>query len=148
MKAAVIDASVAAKWVIAEDHSDRAAALLDCEQLHAPDHWLAEAVNFVWARAFRGELDAGDAAERAQALTQAPVIGAALPGLMPRAFEIATARSVTVYDALYVSLAEKLGLPLVTADRKLVRALAAGGTSVIWIGARTASTKTVSVSCT
>ena len=137
MKAAVIDASVAAKWVIAEEHSNRAATLLDCEQLHAPDHWLAETVNAVWARVFRGELDADDAAERAQVLTRAPIIGATLPGLMPRAFEIATARSVTIYDSLYVALAEKLGLPLVTADRKLVRAMAAGGTDVVrvlWVG--------------
>lgn len=137
MKEAVVDASVAAKWVVEEDHSDQAAELLRCDALHAPDHWLAEAVNVLWSKVFKGDLAADDAEERMTVLLRAPVIGTPVAQLMPRAFAIAVARTVTVYDALYVALAEKRGIPLVTADRRLVQRLAGDkplGERAIWLG--------------
>ena len=41
----------------------------------------------------------------------------------PRAFEIATATRIAVYDALYVALAEQEGCDMVTADERLVRSV-------------------------
>jgi predicted nucleic acid-binding protein len=43
--------------------------------------------------------------------------------LFPRAFDIASQTRATVYDALYVALAEREGCELVTADEKLVKLL-------------------------
>jgi predicted nucleic acid-binding protein len=48
---------------------------------------------------------------------------------MRRAVEIARARETTVYDAVFVALAESLGATYVTADRRLVRRL--GDLSVV-----------------
>jgi predicted nucleic acid-binding protein len=45
VKATVVDASVAVKWVVEEAYSAKAALLLRCDTLHAPDHWSVEAVN-------------------------------------------------------------------------------------------------------
>jgi predicted nucleic acid-binding protein len=69
----------------------------------------------------RGELSGEDA--------RAALIGlASLPGLrryahgrlLPRIWELRD--NISTYDASYVALAEALGIPLVTADRRLARA--------------------------
>lgn len=73
MRQVVVDASVSAKWVVEEDHSAKAALLLQCDARHAPDHWLAEAINVLWSKAVRGELTAADMEERTIALLRAPV---------------------------------------------------------------------------
>ena len=138
MRRAVVDASVAAKWVVEEAHSDRAALLLGFDALHAPGHWRAEAVNVLWAKVIRGDLTAGDAEERMAALLRAPVIDTPIVALMPRAFAIAMGLGVTVYDGLYVALAEGRGIPLVTADERLIRRVSGDvglGRLMIWVGA-------------
>lgn len=137
MKAVVVDASVAVKWVVQEEHSAKATILLQCDARHAPDHWQAEAANALWSKVFKGDLTAADAEERMLVLLRAPVIGTPVAGLMPRAFAISVARSVTIYDSLYVALAEKLNVPFVTADEVLVRRMSGDADSaklMIWVG--------------
>jgi predicted nucleic acid-binding protein len=133
----VIDASVAAKWVIEEDYSAEALRLLQCDARYAPDHWQAEAANVVWSKVFMGDLNATDAQERLTVLLRAPVIGAPIADLMPRAFQISVANTVTIYDSLYVALAEKRNIPMVTADRRLIKRMskdAALAKHMVWIG--------------
>jgi predicted nucleic acid-binding protein len=133
----VVDASVAAKWVVEEDHSAQAALLLDWDARHAPDHWLVEAANVLWAKVFHGDLTAADAEERTTVLLRAPVIGTPIASLMTRAFAISVAQRVTIYDSLYVALAEKRGIPLVTADERLIRNLAGDAAMaklIVWVG--------------
>lgn len=137
MREVVVDASVAAKWVVEEDHSAKAALLLQYDARHAPDHWLAEAVNALWSKVFKGDLTAADAGERMTALLRAPVIGVPVPDLMPRAFAISVAQAVTIHDSLYIALAEKLDVPFVTADARLIRRMAGNATlrkRMIWVG--------------
>ncbi|HET8997852.1 MAG TPA: type II toxin-antitoxin system VapC family toxin [Acetobacteraceae bacterium] len=136
MTAVVVDASVAVKWVVQEDHSACAVRLLAYQARHAPAHWQAEAVNALWSKVFKRELPAEDAAERASVLLRAPVIGASISELMPLAFSISVAQSVTVYDSLYLALAEKLDIPLVTADRRLIARMAGSSSAgrLIWVG--------------
>jgi predicted nucleic acid-binding protein len=131
VKEVVVDASVAVKWVVEEQHSAQANLLLQCEARHAPDHWQAEAVNALWSKVFKGELVATDAEERMAVLLRAPVRVAAISGLLPRAFAIAVARSVTIYDSLYIALAERLEIPFITADEALIRRMSQhpGGTT-------------------
>ncbi len=137
MKAIVVDASVAVKWVVEEQHSAEAALLLQCETLHAPDHWQAEAVNALWAKVAKADLPTADAEEGIRLLLRAPVSGTPIRALIARAFAISLAQSVTVYDSLYVALAEKLDIPFVTADQKLIRRMAGQAGNVArarWIG--------------
>jgi len=57
--------------------------------------------------------------------------------VMPRAFAISVAHSITICDSLYVALAEKRDVPLVTADERLIRRLtddAALGRRTVWVG--------------
>ena len=137
MREVVVDASVATKWVVEETHSDKATLLLAYEARHAPDHWQAEAVSVLWSKVFRGDLTAADAEERMTVLMRAPVIGARIAGLLPRAFAISVAREVTIYDSLYVALAEQLGIPMVTADARLIRRVLQDtrlASRMVWVG--------------
>jgi predicted nucleic acid-binding protein len=137
VKEAVVDASVAAKWVVEEDCSANAALLLSYDTLHAPAHWRAEAVNVLWAKVFRGDLTAADAEERMLVLNCAPIVDAEIAGLVPRAFAISVAHSVTLSDSLYVALAEQRDIPLVTADKRLIRQLAGDANlrqRIVWVG--------------
>ena len=137
MKEVVVDAAVAAKWVVDEEHSAEAVSLLQCDARHAPDHWQAEAVNVLWSKVFRGDLTATDAHERMAVLLRAPVIGAAIADLLPRAFAISVGSAVTIYDSQYIALAEKRDIPFVTADQRLIRRIsgdAALAKRVIWVG--------------
>lgn len=58
----------------------------------------------------------------ADLMTNLPIIYPSL-SLFPRAYEIACQARVSVYDALYVALAEREGCKLVTADEKLIQIL-------------------------
>jgi predicted nucleic acid-binding protein len=137
MREVVVDASVSAKWVVEEQHSDKAALLLRCDARYAPDHWQAEAINVLWSKVFRGDLTAADAEERMMLLLRAPVVGTPVAELMPRAFAISVANMVTIYDSLYVALAEKRNIPLVTADERLIRRMSGDmvlAKQIVWVG--------------
>lgn len=121
MRAAVIDASVAIKWVIAEPFSEQAHALLTEPTLCAPAHWQGEAVNALWAQVIRGVWPAEDAIERAAILKDAPVEPVPLAQLLNPALKLAIALHSTVYDSLYVALAVARGIPLISDDQKLLR---------------------------
>ena len=125
MNAAVIDASVAVKWVVPEPFTDQASTLLSGPALCAPVHWQAEAVNGVWKRVYRGQLSAELARSCARTLIDAPVKAVLLPELVEPALNLAIRLRITVYDALYVALAEARRLPLISDDRELLRRMAA-----------------------
>ncbi len=119
MKAAVVDASVAAKWVLDEEGSAAAASLRSGILLFAPGHWLGEVAAAVCAKFRRGELTADDVPPTIMVLEAAPVREIAISTIIGAATDIALRCQVTVYDALYVALAVRRGIPLITADRKL-----------------------------
>jgi predicted nucleic acid-binding protein len=137
VRAAVVDASVAAKWVLSEEHSETATLLLrHCDELHAPAHWLAEAANAARKRWLRQLLTRAEAEECADILASAPIRVTPVAPLVRRAMLEAVQLSVTVYDGLYVALAAQSDLPFVTADRRLFEAvsLRPGSVDIRWIG--------------
>jgi predicted nucleic acid-binding protein len=134
----IVDASVAVKWVMAEAHAEAALRLLESGTgLAAPAHWLSEAVNALWAACRRGDLVEQEAHERAATLAEAPIAVVPLDRLVSAAMTIALRLGITVYDSLYLALAEQQGATLVTDDRLLLAAARHDGQlrdSVIWIG--------------
>ena len=133
-----VDASVAVKWVIAEEFTDRAQALLqDCLQaarpVVAPPHFPGEVVNAVYRRTLRTEqpLPPDQAAEAVQSFLAVPVELRAPPDLYGRAFSLAHRLSLpTISDTLYVVIAQILDVGLWTADERLRRAL---GNAAPWV---------------
>ena len=119
MRAAVVDASVAVKWVLPEPDSDSAVALRD-KVLHAPDLALAECGNALWVRVHRGVLSKAEAEICFAALSLAPVRWTPTGQLAAEAMALALDLDHPVYDCVYLALAIARDLPLVTADRRLI----------------------------
>jgi len=120
VKRAVVDASVAVKWVVEEEFSDAAERLLTMgTTLHAPSHWLAEVLNTITAYCvFKRRITADAAREKATFILDVPYQECRLPEVGRSATDLALELGGTVYDTLYLAAAIELRLPFVTADRK------------------------------
>lgn len=132
----VVDASVAAKWYLPEPYVTSASRLLDTLfQLHAPDLLFPEIGNILWKRVIRKELSREKAFVIIEALLSVPFQITESHILLPSALDIACRSKRSVYDGLYVALAEHIGCPLVTADLKLYNALKKSPLkkSIIWV---------------
>lgn len=116
----IIDASVAFKWLVPEEGSDRAFALIGAGQLNAPSLIFAEVGNALWKRMTREQIspDSGASAQLA-ALEQLVVVHDDAT-LVPRALELGLHLGHAIYDCVYLALAERLSLPLLTADAKFL----------------------------
>ena len=123
IEAAVVDASVAVKWVIGEAGGD-AAARLAGKQLSAPDILLAECGSALWAKARRGEIAEDEAVSALAALRRAPVVLTPIPVLVTDALRLALLIGHPIYDCLYLALSLQTRSPMVTADRRFAAALA------------------------
>ena len=118
---AVVDASVAVKWVVNEADSLQARSLADA-RLEAPDLLLVECADILWKKAGTGDLTGPEAAARLGALMRAPVTLTAGRELLDAALELALEWRHPVYDCLYAALAIRRNIPLVTADKRLAAA--------------------------
>jgi len=142
LRRCIVDASVVVKWYVPENLSDAAARLLAqaCSgnlRLFAPDLLFAEVGNVLWKKLRRGELQPAEAARIIRAVTRTfPGRVAQCRPLMPTALRIASACGRSVYDSLYIALAQALGGQLVTADERLANALEHGpfGATVVYLG--------------
>lgn len=119
---AVYDASVLVEYLAnGENHAIARARLLgDGEEWWAP-HLLDAEVGHVLRRAvLRRDLSASAAASALQDLADIPLRRAGHAGLLERAWSLRA--NLSFYDGLYVALAERLEMPLVTLDTRLAAA--------------------------
>ena len=127
MKVFVVDASVAAKWFLEEEHTAAALRLLEvADFLHAPELFSLELDHVLCKKVRRGELTQEQGEEIREALDRFPIQKLPSVWLRDLGFTIACATGRALYDGLYLALAVLLGVPMVTADRKLYDALAEG----------------------
>lgn len=141
MNTYVIDASVAAKWILPASGETLGRQALDLLKRYAagelrflvPDLFWAELTNILWkaVRQHRVRLTSAESALRAIRDRNFPTVSSHT--LLVEAFAIATAFDRAVYDALYVALAVNSKSQLITADERLANALAAH-LPVKWLG--------------
>jgi predicted nucleic acid-binding protein len=124
----ILDASVALKWVLQEPDSPKADALRQAYRanihfLLAPEVFTVEVAHGL-TKAARRNIIRDDQVDvlLAELFTTLPDLHASFP-LIPRAVEIARQARISVYDCLYVALAERESCQFVTADQRLLRAL-------------------------
>ena len=115
--AAVVDASVALKWVIAEAGDDAALGLRTA-MLSAPDILLPECGSALWAKVRRRQIEEDEAILALATLSDAPIVLTSMPVLTADAFRLALLLGHPIYDCLYLALALQTQTPLVTADRR------------------------------
>ncbi|HET9200303.1 MAG TPA: type II toxin-antitoxin system VapC family toxin [Dehalococcoidia bacterium] len=131
----VVDASVAAKWLVQEQFSEQANLLVRLEhRLIAPDLLLLEVASVLTKKVRRGELTEREARDRKEDTRERVglVPSAVLSG---DAFELALRFQRGFYDALYLALAINSDCQLVTADRRLVNGLSRTplASTALWI---------------
>lgn len=124
----VIDSSVIAKWFFLEPLTDRAMAVRqDWESstvdLIAPDLMLVEVGNIAWKKQRAGLIteEEGTSALFDLLALDIPVVEPQV--ILPRAYSLAKLFDRTVYDGLYLALAEARKARLVTADLCLCNAV-------------------------
>ena len=141
MSTFVIDANIAVKWFLDskdEQLVQEALHLLDRHesgeiQFIVPDLFWAEVGNIFWKAARRGRCSRSEAERSVLALQESQLLTFPSQPLLHQAFQIACDWGRTVYDSLYVALAAESRNEFVTADEKLVNALA-GRFPIKWLG--------------
>ncbi len=127
-RAIVVDASVAVKWVLVEELSDRAHALLQearrvRRRLVAPPHLPAEVTNALYQRLRRHDLSEQEAQEALETYLDFEIDLLDPPGLYQKAFNLSTTYALpSTYDSLYLALADTLEAAFWTNDRRLIDA--------------------------
>ena len=133
----VVDASVGVKWFVPEVDSDIALRLQDPgHQLHSPSLFDAEVANTIWKKLRRGELSSVNANAIVAHLPSAPVIRHENGPLVKAAFEVAEKTGRTVYDSLYLALADAIGGQVISADDRFVNALSGTPWAHLVVGLR------------
>ncbi|HYK02840.1 MAG TPA: type II toxin-antitoxin system VapC family toxin [Thermoanaerobaculia bacterium] len=126
MSVVVVDASVVIKWFVRENGTEAALRLFDSgHQFVAPDLLFAEVANSIWKKTLRGELTATDSHQLIADIERIAVETIQCRELATDAHALALITSRSVYDSMYVALAIRLETRLITADERLVNALAA-----------------------
>ncbi len=116
----VIDASAFVVAVASSPAHASAAQFLQHSALHAPAHFDVEVVSALRGLAKSGKFSTEGCLEALAILQDLRIEREAHGPLLERIWELR--HNLTPYDAAYVALAEALGVPLVTGDRRLARA--------------------------
>ena len=137
MNACVVDASVVVQLFFTEPHTEQARLLvMRGTALHAPELLGLELDSAVWKRVRRREISFDEAREAREGFAAMRIASHSIGTLRDRGFDLAVRTGRSVYDCLYLALAVKTGCPLITADKRLVNALADTPLAkhVAWIG--------------
>jgi predicted nucleic acid-binding protein len=136
-----VDASVAIKWLLKEERSDRAVALYEAtakanQPTVAPALLPLEVTNILRQR-MRGQdgISLIRATEHLAAFLALPIEFHNSAGLHHEALVLADALELpATYDAHYLALAEHLGCEMWTDDQRLIRRVSTSLPFVRWIG--------------
>ena len=129
----VLDASVAAAWLLSEEtasRADLALVRLEDDEALVPHLWHLELRNGLLVAARRGRFTADGPAERLNALYDLPIRTDIEPD-MDIAFALAEKHGLSFYDAIYLELAKRHAAPLATLDKALARAAADEGLHLV-----------------
>ncbi len=142
MKAYVLDASVAAKWVLpAKDEPLSAEAGRFCARfatgdigLSVPDLFWPEIGSILGKSVRAGRVSEASAKASIEWVGSLGLTTQPTKGLVGDAVAIARAFDCSVHDSLYIALSVASGRPMITADERLVNAVGAH-LPVRWLGA-------------
>lgn len=125
----ILDCSVAVKWFVPEDLSEVALRLLsrlDAGELsfRAPESIVAESGHALRKAVVRGQITADRSHAIIDDSVALPIETVPMRPLAATAMRLTTSYMSTFYDALYIALAERDDLKVLTADAPLTNAFA------------------------
>jgi len=131
----VIDNSVVSGWYLtgqSTDYSQAIAARLEVDKALVPALWQLELANVLKTACTKGRLSHAQARQILDALAQLPIeVDNDTPPGQRQLFELAMRFHLSSYDAAYLELAMRHGLPLATQDEQLKLAAIAAGVDVL-----------------
>ena len=125
----VLDASVAVAWLVDDEDEARADAALgqlETEVGLVPQFWHLEVRNALLGAERRRRIRVHEVDERLRTLAELPVRTDTEPRI-GTAFALARTHRLSMYDAMYLELAQRSDAPLATLDKALARAAGAAG---------------------
>ncbi|WP_211259500.1 type II toxin-antitoxin system VapC family toxin [Belnapia moabensis] len=136
----MLDASATFPWLFEDEASPATDALLDHVTEHGavvPALWFLECTNGLAMAERRGRIDGTSLVAAVALLRRLPLVvdDAAPSRALDAVLELARTHRLTAYDAGYLDLALRRGLPLATSDAPLRAAATAAGVSLLTIGA-------------
>jgi len=128
----VLDCSVAVSWCFEDEASPETDALLERvrdEGALVPALWHLELGNVLIQAERRKRLSAADTTTRLELIADMPIVTdeETSARALREVLTLARAEALTTYDAAYLELAMRKGLPLATRDRALARAAKRAG---------------------
>jgi predicted nucleic acid-binding protein len=132
----VIDASVALAWCFGDERTEATASILERLQTDAaavPSLWHLEVANGLALAERRGRITPAESAELIALLEMIEIVvdGETFARAFARVLDLAREERLTAYDAAYLELAMRLGLPLASKDGNLCDAAERLGVSVL-----------------
>ena len=132
MESLVLDASIAMTWCYPDEHSKFAYQVLDTlehRQALVPSLWAVEVANALIAGERRWRLTLSDIARFFELLKGLPIETDTQTAsrALSETLQLARTYALSVYDAAYLELAMREGLPLATLDTRLKNAAEAAG---------------------
>lgn len=134
MNAFVLDTSATVAWSFAEELDARAQALLDLvldARVVVPPLWFYEVANALLVAERRGRLVPGEAEKFLDMLATLSVDSDDRPQDTKPIVALSRRFGLTAYDAAYLELALRLGLPLATRDARLAKAAQQAGIDLL-----------------
>lgn len=126
----VVDASVSAAWFLPDEATPGSEAALQATATHelwVPALWLLEIGNLLLSAQRRKRINAEKRRELALAASALRLRVDREPVATPALDELAARHGLSAYDAAYLELALRRGLPLATRDAALAAAMAKAG---------------------
>ena len=135
MSELVIDSSAALSWCFEDEASPASDALFERVRDRGavvPGLWHLEVANVLLQAERRGRIATGDVATRLELIAELPITtdDETTPRAWREILALARAEGLTTYDAAYLELAIRRGLPLQTRDRALATAAGRCGVAV------------------
>ncbi len=131
----VLDTSVAVSWFFDDEAGEYPAAVLeslaDCGAM-VPSLWSLEVANVLLVAERRNRCSEAEAVRFIELLESLPITtdDATAHRALHQTYQLAREYGLTSYDAAYLELAMRLGLPLATMDRQLAEAATRAGVAI------------------
>jgi predicted nucleic acid-binding protein len=135
MSGFVLDCSVAASWCFTDETDDYSRSILESlstQRAAVPPVWPLEIANVMLTAERRGRIGAAAARRFLDLVFSLPIdrnIGSS-PAVDATLFHLGLQYRLSSYDASYLELALRLGLPLATRDEKLHAACERAGIAI------------------